>query len=93
MVGRSAHAHGLGVRINSVQLQVSSVQLPMMAWPSKRAHHRKELPSRSEQIGESVKVSRVIALQGCCSWPWQASLASSIYVRIFLVGLAVWPAR
>ena len=29
MVGRSAHAHGLGARISSVQLQVSSVQLPV----------------------------------------------------------------
>ena len=30
MVGCSAHAHGLGARISSVQLQVSSVQLPVI---------------------------------------------------------------
>ena len=56
------------------------------SWRKRRSRPR---PRVLKTVSNGFKV---IALQGFRSWPWQGSLASSVYVRIFLVGLAVRPA-
>ena len=67
MVGYSAHAHGLGARISSVQLQVSSVQLPVRfsfgmaeqeGTPLEGTLHGGATIVAGELLGESVEVGR-----------------------------------